>query len=77
MSTSVKKPLMELPISPGQVFGPGVAAILDQTATVREDKETLQSLMGPLAPCHPTNLQYRPQLSLALTGCLGPPPNQP
>lgn len=75
----VQKTFMGLPLTPGATFGPGVDAILQQTAKLRKDRETLQQFMATSRPrpAHQTTWQPRYRLPPGLQQRLGPPPPPP
>lgn len=61
MPQSVQKPFLDLPVTAGHIFGPGVDAILEQTTKLRKDRETLQTFMGPPAPRVSAQSQWQPR----------------
>lgn len=87
MSQLVQKLFLDLPVIPGHVFGPGVDAILEQTAKLQKDRETLQTFMAPPASRTPGQGQWQPKSQSSpwqqrsqftpRTGRVGLPPKQP
>ncbi|KAJ8349855.1 hypothetical protein SKAU_G00249850 [Synaphobranchus kaupii] len=43
---SVQKTFLELPLTPGMTFDPGVDSLLQQTAKLRKDRAALQEFMA-------------------------------
>ncbi len=75
----VQRTFMGLPLMPGITFGPGVDAILQQTAKLHKDREMLQQFMDTshLRPAPKKPWQPKLGLSPCLQQYLGPPPPPP